>query len=77
MKQKLKTWSGAAAFIISNSGLLKVKDKETAHWSIPSGGIEAEETPEEACIREVWKETDFQVEILKPLHIKKIHHEKL
>lgn len=48
-----------------------VKEKESKGWSIPSGGIEDGESPEQACIREVWEETGFHIEIKKTLHVKK------
>ncbi|WP_022871041.1 NUDIX hydrolase [Yaniella halotolerans] len=30
-------------------------------WTLPGGGIEFEEQPQEACIREVWEETGYNV----------------
>lgn len=48
-----------------------VKGKDSLGWSVPSGGIEDGETAEEACVREVWEETGYKVEINKHLHIKK------
>ncbi|MFJ8261100.1 NUDIX hydrolase [Rummeliibacillus sp. NPDC094406] len=67
----LKFWNGAAAIIMSDNKLLMARGKGTSSWSIPSGGIEDGETAEEACIREVWEETGYRVDISKLLHIKK------
>lgn len=64
-------WEGSAAVVIAHGKLLMVKTKESKGWSIPSGGIEKGETPEQACIREVWEETGFKVEIEESLPIKK------
>ena len=30
-------------------------------WTLPGGGIEFEEQPRDACIREVWEETGYNV----------------
>ncbi len=64
-------WHGAAAVIMSENKMLMVKEKESMNWSIPSGGIESGESPEHACVREVWEETGFRVKVLKFLHTKK------
>lgn len=64
-------WEGAAAVVLTNGKLLMIKTKESERWSIPSGGVEENESPEEACIREVWEETGFKVVIKEPLPVKK------
>ncbi|MGG0655360.1 NUDIX hydrolase [Rummeliibacillus pycnus] len=66
-----KFWNGAAAIIMSDNKLLMVRGKDTSSWSVPSGGIENGETAEEACVREVWEETGYNVGINKLLQIKK------
>ena len=71
MTEPRKTWNGVAGVIISGNKLLMVKEKESMGWSIPSGGIEKDESPEQSCIREIWEETGFKTEVIKPLHIKK------
>ena len=71
LNEAQKFWNGAAAIIMSDNKLLMVRGKGTSSWSIPSGGIEAGETAEEACVREVWEETGYRVDISKLLHIKK------
>ena len=70
-KTRIK-WNGAAAIIIRENKLLMVKEKGMEGWSIPSGGMEEGETPEAACIREVWEETGFNVIVKEKLHIKEV-----
>ena len=58
----------AAIAIILNadqSQVLLVKRKDTSVWVLPGGGVEPEETPEEALIREAKEETGFQVRIVR------------
>ncbi|TDM50942.1 NUDIX hydrolase [Macrococcoides goetzii] len=64
----MKTWNGASVIVINNNKLLIVKSKSEQKWSIPTGGIEKEETSEEAAIREVFEETGYSITILN--HIK-------
>lgn len=71
MGEERKNWNGAAAIILAENKMLMVKEKESKGWSIPSGGIEDGESPEQACIREVWEETGFHIVIKKPLYVKK------
>jgi len=66
-----EVWNGAAGIVINEDRILMVRGKETGSWSIPSGEIENGESPQQACVREVWEETGFKVEINKPIHIKK------
>lgn len=63
----MKTWNGASVIVINNK-LLIVKSKSEQKWSIPTGGIEKEETSEEAAIREAFEETGYSITILN--HIK-------
>lgn len=72
MEKVNKIWNGAAAIIVENNRILMVKEKESMNWSVPSGEIEKDENPEQACIREVWEETGFKVEVKEPIHIKRI-----
>lgn len=66
-------WYGAAGVCAKEGKILMVlqgKIEEPKCWSVPSGGIEREETAEHCCIREVKEETGYDVEIVRPLFIK-------
>ncbi|WP_303049471.1 NUDIX domain-containing protein [Bacillus sp. Marseille-Q1617] len=66
-------WKGAAALCIQNERLLMVyqgKKDEEKLWSIPSGGLEPNESIGECCKREVWEETGYEVEVGKQVYTK-------
>jgi 8-oxo-dGTP pyrophosphatase MutT (NUDIX family) len=52
--------------------------KDLHYFSIPGGGIEAGETPEQTAVREIMEETSVSIEIVRPLfemrHGDVIHH---
>lgn len=61
------------AIVIEDNKLLMVKQyvqRGDIVWNFPSGGIERNETPEQACIREVKEETGYHVQITKLLYQK-------
>jgi len=45
--------------------VLLIERRDVPVWVLPGGGIEKEETVEQACIREVLEETGFHVRILR------------
>ncbi|HFK1550004.1 MULTISPECIES: NUDIX hydrolase [Bacillus] len=68
----MSIWKGSAAICInSRDEILMVaqeKPNKSELWSVPSGGVEEKETFEECCIREVWEETGYQVQIVQKIH---------
>ncbi|NGP46472.1 NUDIX hydrolase [Bacillaceae bacterium SIJ1] len=67
----MKTWVGCAAICVNDQqDILMVKSYDTNAWALPSGGLEAGETPEECCVREVREETGYPVIIVERLHTK-------
>ncbi len=67
-----KVWQGSAGVVIDQDKILMVKSKASGKWSIPSGEIETGESPQQACIREVWEETGFRTEVKEQLHTKNV-----
>lgn len=49
--------------------LLKVKTEQRSFWQPITGGIESDESPEIACIREIFEETGLEIELTKLLKI--------
>ena len=67
-------WKGAAGVCINEQNqvlmVLQAGEDEEAKWSVPSGGIEGNETFEECCVREMEEETGLQVEVISKIHDK-------
>lgn len=58
--------SGAFAVITnSENKVLLIKREDLEAWALPGGNIERNETPEEACIREVKEETGINISVDK------------
>ncbi|WP_215112729.1 NUDIX hydrolase [Exiguobacterium sp. s63] len=68
----MKQWIGSAALCINEERkVLLVKSRDVQQWSLPSGGLEVGETPEQCCQREVFEETGYRISINQRLHIKR------
>lgn len=68
----MRKWVGAAGCCINDDcKLLMVKGNDDDIWSVPSGGQELNESLEECCVREVWEETGYKVEVVRHLTTKK------
>ena len=65
-----KIWNGSSAIVIKDNHVLMVRTKNSNSWSVPSGGVEANETAKETCIREVLEETGYEAKVIKELHTK-------
>ncbi|WP_051348526.1 NUDIX hydrolase [Peribacillus kribbensis] len=70
----MEKWYGSAGICIDQEGrilmVLQGKTEEEKRWTIPSGGLETGETFAECCLREVWEETGYRAELIKPLFVK-------
>ena len=60
-----KTRDGSRAVIIRDGKILLSHETNSGWWLIPGGGLEAGETPEMACVREVEEETGYIVRPVK------------
>ena len=56
-----KTRSGSRAVVIRDGMILLSHETISGWWLVPGGGMEAGETPETCCVREVEEETVFIV----------------
>ena len=61
---------GAYAVLIDDAERILLalwNEGATPAWTVPGGGVEAGETPEEAAVREVREETGYDVELVRLL----------
>ncbi len=62
-----KRMAAGALFFNTNKEILVVVPKYGSTWEIPGGVIEANESPRQACVREIREELGISVEIRKIL----------
>ncbi|WP_075619366.1 NUDIX hydrolase [Paenisporosarcina indica] len=67
-------WKGAAGVCINENNqllmVLQAAPDEEPKWTVPSGGLEGNETFEKCCIREFEEETGLKVEVIAKLRDK-------
>jgi len=56
-----------SAIVLNEAGdqILLIKRRDVPIWALPGGGIDPNESPEEAVVREVWEETGLHVKIIR------------
>jgi len=73
-------WKGAAGVCINESNqllmVLQAAPEEEPKWTVPSGGLEGNETFEECCVREFEEETGLNVEVISNLQDKNALNEE-
>ena len=47
--------------------ILLVKRRDVPVWVVPGGGIEKNETPEEAVVREIFEESGYRIKVRKEI----------
>ena len=65
----MKFEKSCGCVIINDDKVLLVKQVD-GHWGFPKGHVEENETEEETAIREVYEETNLQVEIFSDFYKK-------
>ncbi len=67
---------GCAAIIFDETGekILLTRRADNGNWCLPGGGMEAGESAEEACIREVWEETGLTVAVTRLIGVYSTPH---
>lgn len=58
---------GAFGLVLNKNKILLVKRRDYPIWVMPGGGVDKNETPEKAVIREVFEESGFKVKIAKKI----------
>ena len=56
----------ASGFVLRNGRILLVNHRKHRVWIYPGGHVEPNETPDEACVREVFEETGIRCGIVSP-----------
>ena len=61
----MQTKGSSCVVINEKEEVLLVLREDFRIWALPGGGVEPDETPEQAAVREALEETGYQVEILQ------------
>lgn len=62
--------AGAHGIVLNENGeLLLVKRRDYPVWTLPGGGIDDGETPEQAVVREIFEESGFTTKITKTIGV--------
>jgi 8-oxo-dGTP pyrophosphatase MutT (NUDIX family) len=69
-----RTLVRTAAFIIKNRSLLFAKNINSPYYYLVGGGIEENETSEEAIVREIYEETGLNLDVDKLVIIQERFH---
>jgi 8-oxo-dGTP pyrophosphatase MutT (NUDIX family) len=67
---RLKFRASAYGIVFQDNKILLLVNRSSGKYAFPGGGIELQETAQEALKREVYEETGIEVDILSFLHFK-------
>ena len=67
---------GSSAIILdeTHSKILLTRRTDNGRWCLPGGAMDAGESWEECCVREVWEETGLEVRVVRLLGIYSTPH---
>lgn len=54
-----------AIFSQDRKNVLLVKRRDVPVWVLPGGGVDSNESPDSAIVREIWEETGFRVKLVR------------
>lgn len=61
----IRTGCSAVIFDKRRERILLTRRTDNGRWCLPGGAMDAGESVEETCIREVWEETGLQVRVIR------------
>ncbi len=61
----LRVGASAAIFDESHQKILLTRRTDNGRWCLPGGAMDAGESAEECCVREVWEETGLRVKVTR------------
>jgi 8-oxo-dGTP pyrophosphatase MutT (NUDIX family) len=70
----LKIGSSAIVLDEARSKILLTRRTDNGRWCLPGGAMDAGESLEECCVREVWEETGLKVRIVRLIGIYSTPH---